>query len=609
MEEKQTKFLYRFLPEHVREFFLESGIEDIEFIAKTHGLSEDAVDELDYIQQELLFGYKTLDSLVNLLKERLGYDETQAKKIALDVIEKRFLPIDAYLRATAYRTFQQLGGNITVVSVQKIKHDGADVAAVHKRNVQHFAEKTEKDAKDRVSGGKEKVVERQAPKKSPPSPVASRPDHKRADEAVERAKKAVSPIQPQPVLTPTAKVVKEYDKKLDKVSPIRKGEKGSETGIVNAKLDPSHELAPPPPVLVKDAPVPLRPKKRLRRAKVRVEKPVVKKPELPPAPRHTPVSESPAVPREEKPKVIKVKSKEHVQPKQAPSGSILDVEHEAEIAGIVEGLKKTGMSAPRSLENPRIDEILRGLHLSFPSSDIEKRFRVLVGSRLSGVRDAQDFKSALARGVQKGGLGLDKHTASRIEEMVEGEVSGNNTKAKKSVDLAKRSYVEERAKKYDAPSSVGSAPSTKLEVDVPPKKMADTKARLSGSSVPASKTASGKVPVSDVQYARRLVGPVEELHRMTIDDFRRLPGSTKDAADNIKDDIEGIGAHDPGRRIRAIEAWRQSPLVKEYQRLLAMSLHSGVPIDIVLKDKAKNKKDVELEEFAQIRRLNTTLRY
>ena len=138
MEEKQTKFLYRFLPEPVREFFLESGIEDIEFIAKTHGLSEKAVDELDYIQQELLFGYKTLDGLVNLLTQRLGYDATQSKKIALDVIEKRFLPIDAYMRATAYRTFQALGGNITVVSVQKIKHEGADVAAVHKLNVQHF---------------------------------------------------------------------------------------------------------------------------------------------------------------------------------------------------------------------------------------------------------------------------------------------------------------------------------------------------------------------------------------------------------------------------------------------------------------------------------------
>ncbi|MEK7529444.1 MAG: hypothetical protein AAB570_00825, partial [Patescibacteria group bacterium] len=137
MEERV--FPYRFLPEPVRAFFLDSGIEDIALIVKTNGLSAAAEDALDTIQQEVLFGYEPVDKIVNLLKTRLGYDGPLATKVALDLIQRRLLPIDAYLQAQAFRTFQQLGGNVTVVNIPIVERTALTVTQV-RRNVDAFFE-------------------------------------------------------------------------------------------------------------------------------------------------------------------------------------------------------------------------------------------------------------------------------------------------------------------------------------------------------------------------------------------------------------------------------------------------------------------------------------
>ncbi len=125
-------FLYRFLPDEIRAFFLESGLSDVEQIAKTYGLSNEAVDELDRIQQEVLFGYESLDGVRNLIKERLKFDEKLATNVALDLIEGRFLPIDSYLGAMAFRTFANLGGNPTVANIKRIDASGGTVADVRR---------------------------------------------------------------------------------------------------------------------------------------------------------------------------------------------------------------------------------------------------------------------------------------------------------------------------------------------------------------------------------------------------------------------------------------------------------------------------------------------
>ncbi len=689
MEGNERIFQYRFLPKPVRDFFLDSGLDDIELIAKSHGLSQEAIDELDTIQQEVLFGYEPIDKIPNLLKVRMGYDDALAKQVTLDLIEKRFLPLDSYLQATAFRLFAQLGGNITVVNIKRIDNVTFNVSQV-RRSVDEFAQerraaelaaKTAEAAKPAVEVTAKPVVEDPArpvgeiaaktapqpkpvpkpesipkpePAKEPepkPEPAPQKktepqpkPEPRPAPKKVE-APKAVPetkqppapPVKPKPRLKqkpqkktgpkppaqvnvniapkpdPLKKALKEMDKAMDSDGEELKGESAIDTGLVSGALDPSHELAPPPPMVV-EAPRPTEGRKgrRLKRRSaaqpIKSDTPRVKESPKAERPKPKPVEEAPLKPIEPLATLnssANVEVKEPVQEKTVkmaprpasakaskpvPKGSILDVAHEAEIANIVNELKESGDNAPRALNHPKIDEVQRKLSLTFPSSEIQKRFRVLVGSRLSGVRTIEDFRLALARPVSKGGLALDEHTADRVIELIEGHKVKVSSSAKKQTDQGKRDYVKERTKKYEQAPKISK--STNSEVKP-----------VRGIS------ASSKGPVTDVKRPRRLIGPIDELRQMNVDDFRRMPGSIADAVENIKDDIVQIGQHDPGRHIKAIEAWRSSPLVRYYQVILSRTLQSGVPVKATLGDSASNPKKLSIDEFEAIRNLNATLRY
>lgn len=663
--------MYRFLPDEIRAFFLDSGLDDIEAIAATYGLSQEAVDSLDEIQQEVLFGYEPVDKVRNLIQQRLKFDAKLSTRVALDLIEKRFLPIDSFLGATAFRTFSSLGGNATVINIKRIDATGGTVADVRRRMVDFEAEeranRTGKDldakkAAEQAPPAPEPVKPKSAspvapppdkkpeapkkapkpapkkpapskkvppkppaksapvapPKKSPvpaplptppkapaksapaapvkkasPSPnvvsVPAKPVSKSA--APKKPVPAPPPIPPKSAPKPKAGAVpamKAFDRKLDEVEPVRKGEPGHDTGVVNAKLDPEHELAPPPPAIVE-------PKKKKRRRKKKKADPVP--PPLPPATTTvTPPLPKPA--RAEK--VVKV----------APPKKKLELPHvaeEAEVAKMMRKLEESGEKAPTGLEHDKIDEVRRKLSLTFPSSELDKRFRVLVGSRLSGVRTTSAFSSALKRPITQGGLGFDDHTVERVLDAVEGHLEETHTTAAKKHKDGKEAHVKARAEQYKTEKPSGSAPEKKTAAKKPEGKKA--KATLSGASVKTTRTASGKKPIVDVQYKRRLVGPVEELRRMNLDDFRRLPGDPKEVLENIRGDMQSMTERDPALHIHSIEAWRSSPLVKLYRKLMSVALQRGLSMEDVLADKQVNPKEMTIEELNAIRTFNTSLRY
>jgi hypothetical protein len=690
MEGNERIFQYRFLPKPVRDFFLDSGLDDIELIAKTHGLSQNAIDELDNIQQEVLFGYEPIDKIPNLLKVRLKYDDTLAKEVTLDLIEKRFLPLDAFLQATAFRVFAQLGGNVTVVNIKRVDNIAMNVSQVRRR-VEEFVldskaaelaatevpEPAKPDQVPAESAKPEPVEAKLKPVEQRESePVIAKPEiaEKKPEPIVVEPKpivpekpKAVAPEAPKPVVPEKPKVIvpeaskeiqdpklqskpesqvkarpqgkspapppprqeKEFEpgtaplreklREMDKVMDSDKEELKGEafnSGLVSGTLDPSHELAPPPPMVV-EAPKPTggRKGRRIRRRAViqpiEADTPRIK--EQPPRITEQPPKnvEAKFTPKQVEPiavlasevdvpaqkpvqeKVIKLE-RQPVKPQSTPAkpsakGSILDIEHEAEIANIVNELKESGDNAPRALNHPKIDEVQRKLSLSFPSNEIQKRFRVLVGSRLSGVRTIDDFKLALERPIAKGGLALDKHTADRVIEVIEGHKVTTGEAAQKKAEDGKKEYVEKRTEKYKQTTV---------------KQPAENPTTVKNLSVQ-----SGKGPVTDVRKPKRLIGPIDEIRHMNVDDFRRMPGSIADAIENIKDDIFQIGQHDPGRHIKAIEAWRGSPLVKYYQSILSQTLQTGAPVKKTLSDREANPKKLTIEEFDGIRSLNSNLRY
>ena len=508
MQNDTHPFLYRFLPPAVKEFFLERGLEDIKEIAERYGLSQNAVDELDTIQQEILFGYEPLDKLENIIRARLGYDQILARKIIADLLEKRFLPLDSYLEATAFRLYSAVGGNSTVVNV--IAVDSAGQTAKQTR------EKQEEFLRSGKAGNGEKV--------------------KLKNLGIEELRNNKTEI---------IDVVRKFDETLDKAEPIHKGEK---------PLDPSHEIAPPPPMIVEE--------------------------------------------------------KDEARTK-------LDTLVKADVAetNIVQSLKNTGQKAPSSIENPKIDEVVRKLSLTFASSELQKRFRVLVGARLSGVRKPDDFKTALTRAIAYGGLGFEEKAAERIIEAVEAEMRAKNEVAAQKAHEEKQAFVTMRQEAYGTNKSdetdrtnITSVKPTTVPAEQDNMTKTKTPPSMSEASVVLEKTPSGKTPVMDVVPPRRLSGPIEELAAMTLDDFRRIPGAIQNAISSIADDLGNLAKQDPGLYIRGAAAWRMSPLVSEYRRLLALSLKDGIKVEKVLEDPAKNPQGLKIEEMAALREFHSSLR-
>ncbi|MBI2477006.1 hypothetical protein HYV72_02420, partial [Candidatus Uhrbacteria bacterium] len=252
MAEGMRIFPYRFLPDPVREFFLDTGIDDIDAIAKTFGLSKEAVDALDTIQQEILFGYEPVDKVVNLLRERLGYDAKLAQEVALLFIEKRFLPVDAYLEAMAFRTFTHLGGNVTIINVKRVPMPNITVSSV-RRTVDEYRLQTrreplstaetptQKSAVNVVSSLSQKPTAQTQTPPPQPRPLQS-----------QKPLQSAQPARSQQA-RPLRETVQALDRVMDTREPARKGEAESAT-LVSGALDPSHELAPPPPAIVEEKP-------------------------------------------------------------------------------------------------------------------------------------------------------------------------------------------------------------------------------------------------------------------------------------------------------------------------------------------------------------------
>lgn len=632
-------FQYRFLPEEIRAFFLDSGYDDIEAIAKQYGLSQEAVDALDVIQQEVLFGYEPVDKVRNLIQQRLKFDEKMATRLALDVIEKRFLPVDSYLGATAFRTFAALGGNATVINIKRIDASGGTVVDVRRSIVDFQAEERAKKTGKEIDRQKKQEAApaptptpapkeqppKRAPKDQPKQTVApvqqQQPPKPKEPAPAPKPKKQPAPSQPpapepapkKPAPTPaplapkpTPKpappkpavvAAKAFDAALDKQEKDRKGEKGSETGVVNAPLDPEHELAPPPPALV-ETKTPKKKKRKKRKVQEKVAEAPVQK-QTSPAPTSVPATKT----------VSKPKTQETIVKTKAPAPLLTpEAQEEAEVARMMQNLEKAGEKAPRGLEHNKIDEVQRKLSLTFPSAELDKRFRVLVGSRLSGVRSADKFKAALERPIAQGGLALDAHTIERVLDAIEGHLEETHAVAAEKHATGRKTHVEKRQAQYQASSGSVTSPSVEVKTPVAPRAR-KTNTTLSSESMAAPRVASGKKPIVDVRYQRRLVGPVEELKRMNLADFRRLPGEASEVLESIREDINGMAQRDPGLRIQAVEAWRSSPLVQTYRKLMSSALRKGVSMPDILADAHENPGKMTIEELNAIRSFNSSLRY
>lgn len=241
------------------------------------------------------------------------------------------------------------------------------------------------------------------------------------------------------------------------------------------------------------------------------------------------------------------------------------------------------------------------------SDDLKRRFQKIIEARVANVRDAVATRDALEKSVETGGIGISGGMLANIMERLEQLVEAHEAAMMQQTQQAKQSHVDTRA----AQRTQTRAPRVSL---VQPEVMEAPQQTAAAPKPPARKaipsTPSGRPRVVDIQGSRTLAGPVEELARMTIIEFRRLSRDPVEAARKLASRISLLEERGFEKRIAGIKGWRSSPLYRAYLELTQEALSEGVRVEEMARRLREEGRDtLTAPELAALTELNAQLRF
>ncbi|MBM3204439.1 hypothetical protein FJZ48_00445 [Candidatus Uhrbacteria bacterium] len=294
--------------------------------------------------------------------------------------------------------------------------------------------------------------------------------------------------------------------------------------------------------------------------------------------------------------------------------------------GDEEEVKATAASGPTG-ERMMIDEVVEQTmqQIALPQLEeyIQKRLRNVISTRLRDVRSAIQTKSILEREAKVGGVELSAEQVERVASIIEQMYTGHRIpieeEEKKRIDetlAAQQTKVEERKKRESEEHAKWFQ--EKIQQVRPEellrKQFEAAKAMaMNPAAVPPQAT---NVPppkplnVDTIQAPVKLVGLGEELAGITLAEFRRLSKDPNQAIEKLRQKFETLKNESFDRWTEGIEAWRQSPLQKQYLTLVAQSFAAGKPVaELVVEKRAKDPSLPTPEELSAIIKLNSEIQF
>ena len=273
-----------------------------------------------------------------------------------------------------------------------------------------------------------------------------------------------------------------------------------------------------------------------------------------------------------------------------------------------------------------IDAIIKQSDLNI-SESVASRLKRVIDSRLRGVRDLLETKEVLVRPVELGGVGLNDEYVRKVLKLIEVK----RIKMQEGLEIAEKELLDS-----DANDNVGSiAPAWSHNVKSKPSFAKATAGRQEGSMHSQEPTITKKIPgkvinasqdivnkkvynvkseqegsrhsqePTKMQSTKKLMGPIEELANISLNDFRKLGASSKEALNKIKNKIELLADESYDKKSKGVQAWRLSPVYQNYLSLGNTSIEQGKPINDVI----KNSGTLTQAEFDAIGDLSEQLNY
>lgn len=108
----------------------------------------------------------------------------------------------------------------------------------------------------------------------------------------------------------------------------------------------------------------------------------------------------------------------------------------------------------------------------------------------------------------------------------------------------------------------------------------------------------------------KMLGPIDELADLSLEDFRRYGSSIEDAKNKILEKINLLEEESYAKRFAGIKAWRRSPVFQTYLAMGRLSIETAKSIKEIIASYTDQQKDVlSNEEFETVADLNSLLRY
>jgi len=268
-----------------------------------------------------------------------------------------------------------------------------------------------------------------------------------------------------------------------------------------------------------------------------------------------------------------------------------------------------------------------------------KRFQKIVESRLVDVRDKLESRDMFLRPTKIGGMGFDEARTDRMVSELDKVVEVLHRRPKEIVKpppapkpvVPKPPVTPSPVLRTSSPAGGEEGIKAVATLVVPKPKVAPPP-WLRPTQAPAPMTRPATAPiarpatpqpapsqrpapsyrevVTDVRAPAKVMGPIEVLGSLSLDDFRRLGATPGEQVRKIIDEVEALGRDSFAQRAAGIAAFRQSPTFKAYLALGQQSMERKEEVaDIIDLLRARGTPALTAAEFEAIGALMRTFRY
>lgn len=290
--------------------------------------------------------------------------------------------------------------------------------------------------------------------------------------------------------------------------------------------------------------------------------------------------------------------------------------------------------------NDLAKQVMAEYQLLLPSYEMERRFLSILVSYLKGIRDKMEASDTLSKAPEEGGVNLQTNQIDAIlataDELLEAAKRAPTKKAAKpgaeqekvqapTFSMAQQ-MVEERAEVEKAKEPKGAPPPKEEEevedifanispeldalrsVGPPPPGPTERKQKTIATLAPKKK-------VTDVTAAAGpgqplVMGPVDELRNMELEEFRRYSPEPREAAGKIIEKLDLLEEESITKKAEGMDAWKQSPINQLYVEIGNRSLEQAVPVEnIISQMKTAGEETLTPDEFKAIADLNKRIRF